>query len=654
MGNEAEYYFNLGVDYYYQGLLKEALEAFDRAIEIDPNIAPPWHGKGNVYDDLGEYQKALLAFDRAIEIDPNIAAPWDGKGVVYDNLGEYQKALQAYDRAIEIDPNFTYPWNGKGNVYNTLENISQAQVCYLRFYKLLRKKPLDINIFKALPTLLNFYDEKSSAPYIVFRIFNIVMPYIDFSIIEHSSFMRLYIDVKSQCEKIIRLLKYIKDKKVFENRYEKLKLVGLILYYMGDPIKSSEIFNKMDDEYEDDLLGQYYLIQSLNNFGENATKEIEFAIETAKKIINEKNDNLSIQFYYAGQLFYLEEVSKSEEQRNFSNIITLFEKAYNADEEFLPALYMKMLCLHHEKLNSKKDNIIRDILHKEHLLYLEEKCGFLGNITFEEIDITSEHWNKPFIKYANLIEISESIQVFYNCINQNEEKYVTTLSEKEFLEKYYDTKHVHAWEAWMFNEDMKQEFKKDIEITSQKKLELLESKLKSFYPDIPFIRENPSKEALEGWVASYIDNAGESIVQEEKYLLLITYYYYSKRLSAQSYMLLYFYIKIKKQIFNKGNLSNVFFTDALKTFLKSFAGTFGASMIFEKNLVITSFVAGLIALFTQYLLSELLNNPELQKFEKYSYFKSHFIDFIGFLIEKEGEDFREKYHIENVDELINF
>ncbi len=55
---------------------------------------------------LGEYDKAIEAFNKAIAIDPNNKEAWFGKGEAFDKFGEYDKAIEAYDRAITIDPNY--------------------------------------------------------------------------------------------------------------------------------------------------------------------------------------------------------------------------------------------------------------------------------------------------------------------------------------------------------------------------------------------------------------------------------------------------------------------------------------------------------------------------------------------------------------------
>ncbi len=84
--------------------------AFGQTTAID------WNDKGNALVDQGKYDEAIKAYDRAIEINPQLAEPWFNKGVALYLQGKYDEAIQAYDRVIEIDPHLAEPWSGKGSV----------------------------------------------------------------------------------------------------------------------------------------------------------------------------------------------------------------------------------------------------------------------------------------------------------------------------------------------------------------------------------------------------------------------------------------------------------------------------------------------------------------------------------------------------------
>jgi tetratricopeptide (TPR) repeat protein len=81
------------------GKNKEALECFDKAIEIEPDYAKAWNNKGVVLDDLGRHEEALECFDKAIEIEPDYAKAWNNKGAVLDDLGRHEEAIKCFEKA---------------------------------------------------------------------------------------------------------------------------------------------------------------------------------------------------------------------------------------------------------------------------------------------------------------------------------------------------------------------------------------------------------------------------------------------------------------------------------------------------------------------------------------------------------------------------
>lgn len=64
--------------------------------------AKDWIHKGVDLYGLGSYNETIQAFDRAIEIDPQYADAWSRKGIVLSRLGKYDEALRAFNKSIEM------------------------------------------------------------------------------------------------------------------------------------------------------------------------------------------------------------------------------------------------------------------------------------------------------------------------------------------------------------------------------------------------------------------------------------------------------------------------------------------------------------------------------------------------------------------------
>ena len=115
---------------YYQAKYDDALLAYEKAIDLDSNMAVAWNGKGIALYSLGRYDEALQAYEKAIELKPDLAVAWNSKGNALNYLGRYDEALQAYEKAIELKPDYAVAWNNKGNTLNALRRTTEANAAF--------------------------------------------------------------------------------------------------------------------------------------------------------------------------------------------------------------------------------------------------------------------------------------------------------------------------------------------------------------------------------------------------------------------------------------------------------------------------------------------------------------------------------------------
>jgi tetratricopeptide (TPR) repeat protein len=67
----------------------------------------PWPGrpiytKGNVYSDMDNYQAAIADYDRAIELDPQLAGAYYNRGLTHDEMGNAQAAIADYEQFLAL------------------------------------------------------------------------------------------------------------------------------------------------------------------------------------------------------------------------------------------------------------------------------------------------------------------------------------------------------------------------------------------------------------------------------------------------------------------------------------------------------------------------------------------------------------------------
>lgn len=127
---DANAYTNKGNALYHLNLYEEALEAYNQAIRLDPEDANAYTNKGDALYALQLYEAALIAYDQALQHDPGDAYTHIHKGNVLYALQRYDAALAAYDQVIRLDPGDSNAYTGKGDVFYDLERYEEALAAY--------------------------------------------------------------------------------------------------------------------------------------------------------------------------------------------------------------------------------------------------------------------------------------------------------------------------------------------------------------------------------------------------------------------------------------------------------------------------------------------------------------------------------------------
>jgi predicted O-linked N-acetylglucosamine transferase (SPINDLY family) len=114
----------------------EAINAYDKAIALNPNFAGAWHGRANVLTELRRYHDALAAYDKALALAPYLVEAWLGRGNALNVLGDSNQALAAFVRALSLHPNLAEAWLGRGNALCEGNDYDNAATAYDRAFAL--------------------------------------------------------------------------------------------------------------------------------------------------------------------------------------------------------------------------------------------------------------------------------------------------------------------------------------------------------------------------------------------------------------------------------------------------------------------------------------------------------------------------------------
>ncbi len=109
-----------------QGQYREALQCYDKVIDMYPRLALVYNSRGMVKLNLGEYEQAIEDFDIAIEIDPQLELAYNNRGMAKINLEKNEQAIKDFNKAIELDTQLDLAYSNRGWAKLNLGEYEQA------------------------------------------------------------------------------------------------------------------------------------------------------------------------------------------------------------------------------------------------------------------------------------------------------------------------------------------------------------------------------------------------------------------------------------------------------------------------------------------------------------------------------------------------
>lgn len=99
---DATTWFDKGIEFGERGDYEDAIECYEKALNVNPNFSEVWNNKGIALGQLGRHEEAIKCFDKALQLDSTLAEAYGNKGIVLINMRKYTDATNELKAARDL------------------------------------------------------------------------------------------------------------------------------------------------------------------------------------------------------------------------------------------------------------------------------------------------------------------------------------------------------------------------------------------------------------------------------------------------------------------------------------------------------------------------------------------------------------------------
>lgn len=137
---KAKGYGALAVAYDRVGMLDEAIEYYEKTLELNPNLKDLYlkvhNNLGYTYSKKGDTKKALEHYQKVLAVDPEFMQTHINLAQLFTAQEEYELALRHLNLLIELQPNQFAHYHNRASVYMGLERYDEARADFMKAIEL--------------------------------------------------------------------------------------------------------------------------------------------------------------------------------------------------------------------------------------------------------------------------------------------------------------------------------------------------------------------------------------------------------------------------------------------------------------------------------------------------------------------------------------
>ena len=126
--------------------LKNAIDCYDKAIEIKNDYYEAYHNKGNAYSKMNDSINAIKCFDAALKIKSDYLPALKSRNSFYINQKKFDKALPQLDKLLIYEPDNIDFYVQKADILSEINNQNDSNVEELKKAKMHNDKSVEDNL----------------------------------------------------------------------------------------------------------------------------------------------------------------------------------------------------------------------------------------------------------------------------------------------------------------------------------------------------------------------------------------------------------------------------------------------------------------------------------------------------------------------------
>ena len=105
---------------------QDAMQCYEKAIELRPDYAEAHNNLGNLLNTEGQHEKAIISYEKALEIEPELYEATYNLGAIFQERGNYVLAIKNYLKVLDINPTHRDTFINLGDVFRQQRKFDES------------------------------------------------------------------------------------------------------------------------------------------------------------------------------------------------------------------------------------------------------------------------------------------------------------------------------------------------------------------------------------------------------------------------------------------------------------------------------------------------------------------------------------------------